>query len=65
MVVVPPIPVVPYVMLVPVAVDGAPLRVHLDPFRMMMPDPSRVVFVPPGRGMPNVMVVPVTVVARM
>jgi len=64
-VVVPPTAVVPYVMLVPVAVDGAPIGVYLDPFGMMMPDPSGVVFVPPTRVVPYVMVVPITVVARM
>jgi len=65
MVVVPPTAVAPYVMLVPVAVAGAPPGVHLDPFGMMMPNPCRVVFVPPGRVVPYVMVVPITVVARM
>ena len=65
MVVVPPSAVAPYVMLVPVAVDGAPIGVRLDPFRMMMPDPSGVVCVPPTRVVPYVMIVPVTVVARM
>ena len=65
MVVVPPSAVVPHVMLVPVAIDGAPIRIHRDPFGMMMPNPSGVMFMPPGRIMPYVMVVPITVVARM
>ena len=65
MVVVPPAAVVPYVMLVPVAVDGAPIGVNLDPFGMMMPDPTGVMFVPPDRVVPYVMVIPITVISRV
>jgi hypothetical protein len=65
MVVVPPSAVAPYVMLVPVAVDGAPIGVYLDPFGMMVPDPSGVVCVPPTRVVPYVMLVLITVISRM
>ena len=65
MVVEPPIAVAPDMVVIPVAVAYAPLGVDPDPFGMMMPYPAGVVFMPPGRVVPYVMVVPVTIVVRM
>lgn len=61
----PPIAVVPYMMVVPVAVGAAPLGVSRGPFGMMLPDPSGVIFVPPQRVVPRMMVVPITIAARV
>ena len=65
MMVVPPIPTVPYVKFVIVAIDDAPLGVNRDPFGMMVPDPAGVMCMPPARVVPDVVVVPVTVMVRM
>ncbi len=66
MVVEPPVPIVPHVTVVIIAVVGAPLGIDRDPFRMMGIDPARMMFMPLGRFAPCMMVVPVTVtVVRM
>src|SRR5512146_3005762 len=52
---VPPVAVVPMMMVVPVAVAAAPLRIMLAPLGMMLPHPSGRVRMPPVRVMPFVM----------
>src|SRR5437867_1812829 len=44
----PPIAIVPFVMLVPVAIVVAPIRMVLGPFGMMTPEPVAIVLMPPG-----------------
>src|SRR5579863_3091742 len=65
MVFVPPAAIAPYMMVVPVAVVGAPSGMTLGPFGMMPPDPLGVIFVPPPLVVPHMTIVPITIVIRM
>src|SRR5580692_8129753 len=66
MILVPPSPVAPHMMVVPIAVVLAPLRIFPGPFRMMVVDPARMVVMPPVRIAPFMTLVPVAIaIVRM
>jgi len=52
-------------MVVPIAIAGPPIGVAIDPIRMMVPDPSGVIVMPPAGVVPRVVIVPITIVVRM
>jgi hypothetical protein len=52
MMVVPPTAVAPHVMVIPIAIGDAPLRIYPHPLAMMVPHPTGVVLMPPIRVVP-------------